>query len=151
MPALRPLISNLRGSSGRRLPLLSPQAWRGTSRLTGLLQLGDVQQGAVLGAAQCLLQALQAQGELLLRGGLAAGLGGFLQPLGRGHRAAQQPVEGAEQGSAQRDALLSLAVAAAEGQEGRHPVSEPNPHDVPGPRLPCQRRARKPAKSQENT
>lgn len=85
---------------------------RGIWAHTGLLQFGDVQQGPVLGAAQGLLQALQAHGKLLLSGAWASSLQSLLQTLRRGCCAAQQPVEGAEQGSAQPNALLCFAVTA---------------------------------------
>lgn len=54
---------------------------RGVRGHTGLLELGDVQQSPVLGAAEGLFKALQAQGKLLLSGGWSAGLQSFLEPL----------------------------------------------------------------------
>lgn len=85
---------------------------RGTRAHTGLLKFGDVEQGPVLGAAEGLLQALQAHGKLLLPSGGSASLQPLLEPLCRGCGAAQQPVEGAEKGPAQPDTLLCFAVTA---------------------------------------
>lgn len=82
-----------------------------------------MEQGPVLGAAEGLLQALQAHGKLLLSSGWSASLQTLLEPLCRGCSAAQQPVEGAEKGPAQPDALLRFAVAAM-GKEAKS-VSAP--------------------------
>ena len=71
-----------------------------------------MEQGPVLGAAEGLLQALQAHGKLLLTSRWGAGLQPLPEPLCRGCGAAQQPVEGAEKGPAQPDALLRFAVTA---------------------------------------
>lgn len=71
-----------------------------------------MQQGPVLGAAEGFLQALKAHGKLFLPSGWSAGLQPLPEPLCRGCRAAQQPVEGAKKGSAQSDALLGFAVTA---------------------------------------
>lgn len=89
----------------------------GTRAHTGLLQLGDVQQGPVLGAVQGLLQALQAHGELFLGCCRRATFQALPEPLCRGCSAAQQPVEGAEEGPAQSHTLLGFAMTAA-GERG---------------------------------
>lgn len=96
---------------------------RGTRGHTGLLEFGDVEQGPVLGAAEGLLQALQAHGKLLLPRSWSASLQPLLEPLGRGCSAAQQPVEGAEKSPAQPDALLGFAMT-AKGKDAKS-VSAP--------------------------
>lgn len=73
-----------------------------------------MEQGPILGAAEGLLQALQAHGKLLLPSGWTAGLQPLPEPLCRGCSAAQQPVEGAEKGPAQPDALLRFTMTATE-------------------------------------
>lgn len=79
-------------------------------RRTGLLQLGNVDQGTVLGAAQHFLQPLQAHFHLALCCHLLQHLLHLFSIEGR---AAQEPVQGAHQRPAQTDALLCSAVAAA--------------------------------------
>lgn len=83
-------------------------------RRTGLLQLGDVDQGAVLGAAQHFLQPLQTHLQLALGCRLLQRL---LHLLGVEGGAVQEPDEGTHQRPAQPDALLCLAVAAGKGRE----------------------------------
>lgn len=86
-------------------------------RRTRLLQLGNVDQGTVLGAAKHLLQPLQAHLHLALRCHLLQHLLHLLSIEGR---AAQEPVQGTHQRPAQTDALLCSAVAAARREKHNH-------------------------------
>lgn len=83
-------------------------------RHTRLLQLRDVDQGTVLGAAEHLPQPLQTHLQLALRCRL---LQRVLHLLSIEGRTAQEPVEGTHQCPAEADALLCFAVAAAKGRE----------------------------------
>lgn len=81
---------------------------------TRLLQLGNVDQGTVLGAAEQLSQPLQAHLQLVLRRRLLQWLLHLVSIEGG---AAQEPGEGTQQRPAQADALLGLAVAAGTGEK----------------------------------
>lgn len=83
-------------------------------RHTRLLQLCDVDQSTVLGAAEHLPQPLQTHLQLALCCCLLQRLLHLLSVEGR---AAQEPVEGTHQRPAEADALLCFAMAAGKGRE----------------------------------
>lgn len=101
------------GRGKGEVAMTSPQGQHEGQGHTRLLQLSDVDQGSVLGAAEHLLQPLQAHLQLVLSRRLLQRL---LHLLGVEGGAAQEPGEGTQQRPAQADALLGLAVAAGTGE-----------------------------------